>query len=266
MAVFQEHRPGTLSYVELVSPDPDGSRAFYMALFGWDLREEDMGEHGRYTQFLKEGDVVGALYKLFPEQKKAGVPPHWGVYLTVEDVDAAIARAKELAGQVVMGPMDVSDHGRMAVLSDSVGAVFQVWQAKSHIGLGRKDEQGALCWAEHMTTDTVKSQSFYEGFFDWATQNMDMGALGTYHMMGHPPETMVCGMMQIGPERGETPPHWLPYFQVDDLDASNTRVEELGGAVVVPATDIPGGNRFSVIRDPQEAHAGLFQPGNQSCD
>jgi len=57
------------------------------------------------------------------------VPPNWTPYIAVENTDAAMARARELGGTVIAGPIDVYDQGRMAFLQDPTGAVFAVWQA-----------------------------------------------------------------------------------------------------------------------------------------
>jgi predicted enzyme related to lactoylglutathione lyase len=264
MARCNEHPPGSLCYVELASPDPAASRQFYGSLFGWTVRNEDMGEHGIYTQFLKEGDVTGALYELQPQQKEAGMPPSWGLYLSVKDVDTSAAKLAELGGNIVMGPMDVFDHGRMVIAADPMGAVFCLWQARQNIGVERKDEHGALCWGEIMTSDTDRALTFYRGLFGWDLSAMEMGseAGGTYHMLGNGPEAMTCGMMQITPDMGPVPPSWLAYFMVDDIQATCDRATELDARVLVSPTPIPGGSRFAVIRDPQGAHCGLFQGGS----
>lgn len=266
MSIFKEHQPGTISYVELASPDPDGSREFYMALFGWEVRDEDMGVHGIYTQFLKEGEVVGALYKLMKAQEEAGTPPNWALYVTVPDIESAAKRCKELGGQVIMGPMDVQEHGRMCVLADPVGAVFCVWQPRTHIGLGRKDEWNTLCWAENMTSNLDQSKAFYSAFFGWVATEMDMGEFGIYHMLGNSPETPCCGMKQISPEMGPVPPHWLGYFQVEDLAATHDKAASLGAQTMVPPTTIPGGSQFAVLRDPQGAHFGIYHGVDQASD
>jgi hypothetical protein len=54
------------------------------------------------------------------------MPPMWGVYVTVADVDETIRQAEKLGGAVVMPPMDVDGVGRMAVLRDPQGASFSV--------------------------------------------------------------------------------------------------------------------------------------------
>jgi hypothetical protein len=55
------------------------------------------------------------------------------------------------------------------------------------------------------------------------------------------------------------PPHWLPYFQVDDTDIIVARAKELGGNVVVPAMDIPNVGRMATLADPQGAAFAVVQ-------
>jgi hypothetical protein len=50
-----------------------------------------------------------------------------------------------------------------------------------------------------------------------------------------------------------TPPHWNVYFNVEDVDAGATRLEELGGTTVAPAFDVPGVGRMAMVADPQGA-------------
>jgi predicted enzyme related to lactoylglutathione lyase len=65
----------------------------------------------------------------------------------------------------------------------------------------------------------------------------------------------------MGPEFGGAPSHWMPYVAVNDVDASVKRVEELGGKVCVPPSDIPNVGRFSVITDPTGATISLITLG-----
>ena len=65
-----------------------------------------------------------------PPEMPADVPPNWGVYFAVDDADAAVARTQELGGTLLMGPMDI-EPGRMAVLADPGGAMFNILKLKS---------------------------------------------------------------------------------------------------------------------------------------
>ena len=55
-----------------------------------------------------------------------GVPPHWNVYFNVEDVDATVERATGLGAAVVAPPFDVPGVGRLAVLTDPQGGMFNL--------------------------------------------------------------------------------------------------------------------------------------------
>ena len=59
-------------------------RRFYGALFGWETEDYPGGEG--YVMVKVGGEAVGGMMALPPEC--AGMPPAWGVYVTVADVDA----------------------------------------------------------------------------------------------------------------------------------------------------------------------------------
>ncbi len=259
MPEFTKHETGTFCYTELVSSDPAASGNFYTELFGWGRNDQDMGEFGIYTQFQIGGKIVAAQYKMTPEQEGMKVPPNWGQYVTVNDVEATTAKVAELEGQVVMGPMDVLDYGRMSVLADPAGAVFCIWQPQANIGVELRDDPGAMCWNELMTTDAEGAKSFYGKLFGWEPQSMDMGDMGEYTLFNRSGGQAAGGMMAIQPEMGNIPPHWLVYFAVEDVDASLAKSESLGGEALVPPTDIPEVGRFSVIKDPVGAVFAIYK-------
>jgi predicted enzyme related to lactoylglutathione lyase len=47
------------------------------------------------------------------------------------------------------------------------------------------------------------------------------------------------------------------YFGIDDIDAAAERIGESGGTIMVPKTEVPGG-QFLVAQDPQGAVFGIF--------
>ena len=53
------------------------------------------------------------------------------------------------------------------------------------------------------------------------------------------------------------PSHWLVYFGSDSVDDDAGRIAELGGQVIVPPMEVPGG-RILVAMDPQGAAFALF--------
>lgn len=159
MAEYSSHIPGTFSWVELATTDQGAGVAFYRALFNWDVSEQPIGPDEVYSMFLLRGKEVGAASTMQPEERQGGAPPHWNLYVTVADVDETVKRAQGLGATVFAPPFDVMDVGRMAVLQDPTGAVFQLWEPKKHIGAKILNEPGALCWSELTTRDTKAAES-----------------------------------------------------------------------------------------------------------
>lgn len=252
------HAPGTFCWFELGTTDPDAAKAFYTQLFGWDVTDIPIGETGTYTMLQRGDNEVAALYGLNDEQQAQGVSPHWLAYVAVKDADAVAARTKEHGGTVVMEPMDVFEHGRMAVLQDPTGATFAIWQPLKHPGAGVLGAPGSVCWNELATTDAEVAGDFYTSVFGWDTQaqEVDHGPYTSFMCDEHHPSG---GMMEMTEEWGDVPSHWMTYFAVEDCDAAAEQVDALGGRVCVPPMDIPDVGRFAVIDDPQGATFSIIQ-------
>jgi hypothetical protein len=103
-----------------MTPDIQASSDFYRGLFGWGISEIE-GSDGQYFSITNNGRPNGGIMPT-PE----GGHPVWNLYFAVENVDAAVAKAGELGGSTIAGPMDVPNGTRFAVLGDRSGAVFSV--------------------------------------------------------------------------------------------------------------------------------------------
>ncbi|MCH8882283.1 MAG: VOC family protein [SAR324 cluster bacterium] len=119
---------GTFIWHEINTPDAEGARKFYTELVGWESNTMEMGPGQTYTMFQNGGSDVGGIVAMEGEQWK-GVPPHWMIYIAVDDVDAACEKVKQLGGAVRVEPMDIPV-GRLAVLTDPAGASFSVLKLK----------------------------------------------------------------------------------------------------------------------------------------
>jgi predicted enzyme related to lactoylglutathione lyase len=116
---------GAFGWIELLTPDAAGAKEFYAKLFGWSLRDEPAGGMA-YTVIRQDGNEVGGIMTIPDEVRQMGVPPHWGIYVTVDDVDAVAVKAGQMGGKVLKPPMDIPGVGRFCVLMDPQGAVLQV--------------------------------------------------------------------------------------------------------------------------------------------
>jgi predicted enzyme related to lactoylglutathione lyase len=260
MADYSSHTPGTFCWAELATTDQKAAVAFYGALFGWGVNDMPIGPTETYSMFQMRGKDVGAAYTMRPEERQHGAPPHWNTYVAVANADDTVNRAKALGATVLAPAFDVMDAGRMAVLQDPTGAVFQIWQPNKHIGARIMREPGAMTWAELATRDTEGAKKFYTSLFGWK-EKTSSGAGMTYTEFSLD-ETPFAGMMEMNAQMVGmgVPPHWLTYFQVTDVDASANTAKGLEATLVVPPMDIPNTGRFSVIRDPHGAVFAIYKP------
>ena len=246
MPEFTSYAAGTPSWVDHGAKDLAGSNAFYSGLFGWEA--DDQGEEmGHYTLLRKGGKTVAGNMGLMGE----GQPSAWVSYVSVDDADATVERAKKAGAAVFVEPMDVTDIGRMAVFADPTGAAIGIWQPKSFAGAELANESGSFVWNELNTRDLAAAKAFYSEVFGWTPNDLDLGGMQyTEWKLG---ENSVAGMMPM-PDMvpAEVPAHWLVYFGTEDTDATVAKASKLGAEVVVAPTDIPPG-RFAVLMDPDGA-------------
>ena len=258
MPEVTSHNPGTFCWVELTTTDAEASKSFYSQLLGWTSIDNPMGEGMVYSMMQKDGKNVCGLYQMDPRMPLQDIPPHWTSYIAVENADASAEKATAAGGTILMGPADAFEAGRMAMVQDSTGAVFGMWQPKAHIGAELIYAPGALGWNELNTNDTDAAAGFYASVFGWTSANLPMGPDAPDYTEFKTEGNPVGGMMQIQPEWGEVPPNWSVYFTVDDCAASLEKAESLGAAVVVPVTAVDT-IRFAFLKDPQGVYVGIAQ-------
>jgi predicted enzyme related to lactoylglutathione lyase len=199
----------------------------------------------------EQGPVAG-LMNLPDEAAKMGAPPHWLAYIYSPDVDATVARAKELGATELVEPTSMEGVGRFAVLQDPQGAVFAVHRGEAAIEPEQDPAPRGFSWHELATTDPEQAWGFYSALFGWEKKDaMDMGPLGTYQMFGR--DRFTYGGVYRKPDDMPAPSNWLPYALVDSADAAVERAQKLGGQVLNPPMEVPGGDRVAVIMDPQGA-------------
>jgi uncharacterized protein len=251
---ISRHTPGSFCWTELGTTDHRAAKSFYAELFGWGLKDVTMGPDSHFTVLQLKGKDLGAIYQVGKEQLEQGVPPHWLSYVAVESADETAKAITAAGGKLLMDPFDVYDVGRMAVAQDPAGATFAVWQPLKHIGAQIKDENNTMCWNELATRDAAAAKNFYGKVFGWSGITKGDKPPYTEFYIGDPAERRaVGGMLHMGEEWGEVPPHWMVYFAVSDCDATVERARSLGATICAQPTDIPEVGRFAVIGDRQGA-------------
>ena len=117
-SLVNEH--GTLSWEEVMTPDIPAATAFYAKIFGWEAVPLEMPGM-EYTELKLNGRGIGGAMK----PPMPGMPAVWGIYFAVDDTDKAVEIAASNGGTVIQPPMDIPP-GRMAVIADPAGAMFNV--------------------------------------------------------------------------------------------------------------------------------------------
>jgi predicted enzyme related to lactoylglutathione lyase len=116
---FKQH--GAFSWCELMTEDAEAAKAFYTKLFGWNT--EDMTMPGMtYTVIKAGGSEIGGIMTI--PQEARNMPPAWGVYVTVTDVDATAKSAEQLGAKLLVPPTDIPDVGRFCVIQDPQGVAI----------------------------------------------------------------------------------------------------------------------------------------------
>lgn len=249
MTVRENVPHGAPCWVDLMSSDVEGAKAFYGELFGWTASAASE-EFGGYVTFALNDEPVAGLMAcmLAAGEGAAGPQDVWSVYLSVADATATVATAKANGGSACVEAMPVGDLGTMAVVMDSGNAVIGMWQPGLHRG-GVVGVDGAPCHFELHTRGYDAAVAFYRDVFGWAAQTAadeerfrytvleiaDGENAGIYDAANDLPEGMAA--------------HWAVYFAVPDVDKALAEVERLGGAVTQPAVDTPYG-RLAGATDP----------------
>ena len=263
MPKIESYKQGTPSWVDLSTSDQEAAKSFYSTLFGWEYEDNDAGNGMIYSMAQIGGSPAGAIAPQQPEEAQQGIPPHWNVYITVNDIEAVAERVPSLGGTVLMAPMDVFEAGRMIVVQDSVGAVVMFWQPIQHIGAEVRDEHGALTWTLVLTTDKDATADFYSNLLDIevARDAMPSPDGGTVHqfVVDGQPVASIMNMPQQLLDMG-VPPHWEVYFRVDDAQAACDAATANGGQLYMGPADLGPMGTIGYMQDPQGAQFGVQSP------
>jgi len=257
MTHIDKHPAGSFCWIELATTDQAAAKNFYGPLFGWNANDMPMGPSEFYTIWRLEGRDAAAGYTLRADQLAQHVPPHWMLYIQVENVDTSTAKVPQLGGKVIMGPFDVMDAGRMSVIQDPTGAYFCLWQPKRNEGIGIHSVHGTLCWGDLATSDPERAQKFYSALLGWQFTKGEKDDSGYLHIKNG--EQFIGGMPPAKHLPSGVPPHWLAYFMVDDVDVTANKAKEMGAKLCFPPTSMEGVGRLSIIADPQGAMFAIFK-------
>ncbi len=112
---------------------------------------------------------------------------------------------------------------------------------------------GKFVWFDVAAKDTDRVRSFYAELLGWPIGDADAGPYRAWVTDGDQPW---AGIVQA---EDATAGHWVPYVQVEDLDAATERATALGATVLVDKSEGPAGTAVT-IADPGGAVLALWVP------
>ena len=115
---------GEIVHIEFPAADADRAAAFWGGLFGWSFGDSQM--EGFDYRMARTSDSSGAA--VFPSDDRSGYP---NFYFDTPDIDASIAKVRELGGEAAE-KSPVPSYGWFAACKDSEGNNFHLWQVDSN--------------------------------------------------------------------------------------------------------------------------------------
>ena len=256
-----EYRHGKFVWIDLVTTDVPLAQKFYGGLFGWSF-EEIEGGNTRYVLAWNAGVPVAGMAarepKPGPSKQHQARQSRWIAYMSVPDVDRAVADVAARGGKVLIPARNVEGRGRMAVVADPDGAPIGFVKSSSGDPPDYRADPGEWMWAIYQSADAASAAAFYQdlGGYEVVADDDRLGNAKSFTLQAE--GFARAGLVAIPAEATELRPDWVYFVRVDDVAASLLKAVALGGRVIVaPRPDLVDGG-MAVIADPSGSPVGLM--------
>jgi predicted enzyme related to lactoylglutathione lyase len=255
-----ERLPGKIIWHELLTDTPQETQQFYSGLFGWQF-ESLPDQSVNYQLIRHQGKLIGGMIDQNQLPTKADIS-QWVTLVAVTDIDAAAQAVRDNNGTVFTPPTSLGERGMIAVVADPQGALFALLEAGD--GEPADDDEvpgvGEFLWNELWAEEIDSAAAFYRTLAPYQIEEKNLGGTGepvAYKLLST--HNHKRAGIRKNPVEG-LPPIWVNYLRVADdtqLDAILARVEALGGEILVPAIQRPGGGTVAIIAGPSGAGVAL---------
>jgi predicted enzyme related to lactoylglutathione lyase len=240
-----EHHPGRFVWFDLLSEDPAAAEAFYAGVFGWRFEDSGTADY----RLIRSGDALIGGVAETDDRESGFSESRWLATLSVDDVDAALARAEAAGGEVLVRPVDVQGRGRLAALRDPSGAVLVLLRTEGGDPAdGVAPPVGSFLWTDLWTEDAATARRFYGEVVGYQSRTAEVGAEHRYEILGRDGRAR-AGLVVIDLEGIDA--NWLPYVRVADVAGAAEQARQRGGTVLLERADL------AVLIDPTGAAIGV---------
>ncbi len=248
MVPTEEHQVGKFVWFDLYTDDMEAVTRFYQGLFGWSFESVHFGTRQVKTIFSRGVPIATAVLSL-PLDKKLK-ESRWLGYISVEDVDQASKIIEENKGHLHVRPKNLPDRGRVAVATDTEGALFGLVTSANGDPVDTGFTENLWMGSELWTKNLNEALGFYNKIAGYEHRRVEIGTKPDYLLLVKNNKPL-AGIVTITWENIK--PDWLPYIAVSDVAEMTKKAEKLGGTILVsPDTEIPNG-RVAILADPSGA-------------
>jgi predicted enzyme related to lactoylglutathione lyase len=240
---------GKIVWNDLITEDLDAARRFYGELFGWTF-EQSARPGGKPYTLARSGKVYVAGMVPVDAPADGTHLSRWLPYASVADVDDAVAKATNAGAKVAVGARNVNA-GRVAAIVDPEGAVIGLVRSR----IGDPDDPttapgpGRVVWTELLANEPDAQARFYTAVIGYEAKTIERRG-GQYTLLTRA-GTNRAGILKNPSDRAA--PDWLTYFGVDNPATAASRVEALGGKVILPPSPQLREGTMAVVTDPAGA-------------
>lgn len=242
---------GKFVWFDLYTTDMTSASNFYDALFGWDFeRTNDL--QPQVKTIFHRGKPIGNMFGRDAEPGDS----EWISSLSVPEVSVMTEMVEELGGTVQSPPKVMPDRGVQAVVLDAQGAKIALLTSSTGDPMDTPFAINRWMGSELWTSDPTKATTFYVHLAQYTPTTMDEQTSMPYTLLstkGHPRATINASLQK------STKPQWVPLILVNNLLNILTRVEKLGGTVLLPPDPAFRKGQAAIIQDPSGAMVSIQQ-------
>ena len=210
-----------LIWVDLSTFDLARARRFYGAVLGWEGERDPSG----YVTAVADGTPTAGLFVMPEFLQRINMPSFWMSYIAVDDVDATVARARELGATIELE--EAGPWGKVGLIRDPAGAGFTVYQGDVLQADRDRHTPGRWRWSELFVSDLSVVEPFYRQLFGW---RITPDSHDRHHIDTADGRRVGAIQVASNEEKGDKE-FWAVSFTVEDLDAAAGRVVAAGGMV-----------------------------------
>ena len=242
--IFEEktliYHPGKFIWHDLATNDVAATKSFYGQLFSWTFET-----HGHYTIVKLNNKRIGGILDVQPVSAEPHVA-RWISSLSVADVDRAVEVVLANGGKIHIGPENILDRGRVALVSDPQGAQLSLIHTKKGDPGDGPIAEGSWLWHELWTNNSESSVSFYQELAGYSK----VEELDSYLIL-KAGDKWRAGIRHLFNPALEQ--RWVPVIKVNDVKAMSTLAKQFGGKVIIEAENPDYVDQVALLADPSGA-------------